>query len=74
MSEETQENTEEKTYKPCKDLVNALIRDYPFMDQFMAETLVSLHDHDSLNKIELGWKEGEKPEPTYTELISIKTE
>ena len=39
----------------------------------MAETLVSLHDHDSLNKLELGWKE-EKPEPTYTELVSIEVE
>ena len=72
MSEEKQESTEER-YTPSKDLVNALIRDYPFMDRFMAETLVSLHDHDSLNKIELGWKE-EKPEPTYTELVSIKVE
>ena len=72
MSEEKQASTEER-YKPSKDLVNSLIRDYPFMDQFMAETLVSLHDHDSLNKLELGWKE-EKPEPTYTELVSIKVE
>ena len=44
MSEEKQASTEER-YKPSKDLVNSLIRDYPFMDQFMAETLVSLHDH-----------------------------
>ena len=73
MSEETQETTEER-YKPSKDLVNALIRDYPFMDRFMAETLVSLHDHDALNKIEMGWKDGEKPEPKYEELISIKIE
>ena len=73
MSEEEQESSEER-YKPSKDLVNTLLKEYPHLDQFMAETLVSLHDHGSLTSIELGWKGEERPEPKHEELVSITTE
>ena len=44
-------------YKPDPALVTALKQQFPHLDQLMAESLVSLHDHGTLKNIEFGFSE-----------------
>ena len=57
-------------YKPNKELVDAMLKEYKHLDRLMAETLVSHYDHGTLDTLKFGKPE----EPKHTEIVAIKTE